>query len=122
MVIGKRVNVQDNAVIHCDRDVANVIEDDVTIGHGAIVHGKFVGRGSLIGMGATLLRRSTVGQFSMVAAGAVVAPDLQIPDGMLAMGVPARVVRPVSAKEREYMLYLTGNYVDLAQKIPARGV
>src|SRR5215218_2367045 len=55
VTIGKRVNVQDGVVIHCDTDVPNVIEDDVSIGHGAIVHGMFVGRGSLIGMGARLL-------------------------------------------------------------------
>src|SRR5687768_10928608 len=52
IVIGKRVNVQDCAVIHCDTDVPNVIGDDVTIGHGAIVHGTAVGSGSVIGMGA----------------------------------------------------------------------
>src|SRR5689334_23158214 len=55
ITIGARVNVQDNAVVHCDTGVPNVIEDDVTIGHGAIVHGMFVGAGSLVGMGATLL-------------------------------------------------------------------
>src|ERR1041385_7311939 len=58
ITIGRRVNVQDQAVIHCDTGVANVIEDDVTIGHGAIVHGEFVGRGPLIGMHATLLGRT----------------------------------------------------------------
>src|SRR6266567_2099123 len=62
VTIGKRVNVQDNAVIHCDSGVPNVIEDDVTIGHGAIVHGMFVGRGSLIGMGAILLGRTKIGR------------------------------------------------------------
>src|SRR5213596_2840 len=59
--IGRRVNVQDAAIIHCDTDVPNVIEDDVTIGHAAVVHGMFVGRGSLIGMSATLLSRTKIG-------------------------------------------------------------
>src|SRR5439155_24365928 len=60
VTIGGRVNVQDAAVIHCDSGVPNVIEDDVTIGHGAIVHGMLVGAGSLIGMGATLLSRTKI--------------------------------------------------------------
>src|SRR4051812_5450134 len=74
VIIGRRVNVQDNAVIHCDTDVPNTIEDDVTIGHGAIVHGTFVGRGSLIGMGSVLLGRTRIGRECLVAAGAVVPP------------------------------------------------
>src|SRR6476660_7719706 len=58
ITIGRRVNVQDNAVVHCDSGVPNVIEDDVTIGHSAVVHGAHVGKGSLIGMSATVLGRS----------------------------------------------------------------
>ncbi len=61
VTIGRRVNVQDGAVIHCDTGIENVIEEDVTIGHRAIVHGAFVGRGSLIGMGAVLLGETRVG-------------------------------------------------------------
>src|SRR5690606_22005252 len=87
-----------------------------TIGHGAIVHGQFVGDGSLIGMGATLLSRSKIGKKCLIAAGAVVAPDLDVPDGMLVMGVPGKIVRPVSAKDLEYMQWLTTHYVELAQQ------
>src|SRR5947199_9008548 len=94
ITIGRQVNVQDAAVIHCDTDVPNVIEDDVTIGHGAIVHGMFVGRGSLIGMGATLLGRTKIGRECLVAAGAVVAPGLDVPDRMCVMGVPGPIVGP----------------------------
>src|SRR3954470_8233942 len=76
ITIGQRVNVQDQAVIHCDTGVPNIIEDDVVIGHSAVVHGKFVGRGSLIGMAATLLSRTVVGKECLIAAGAVVVPDM----------------------------------------------
>jgi carbonic anhydrase/acetyltransferase-like protein (isoleucine patch superfamily) len=116
VTIGRRVNVQDNAVVHCDSGVPNVIEDDVTIGHGAIVHGMFVGEGSLIGMGATLLGRTKIGRGCLVAAGAVVPPGLQVPDGMAVMGVPGKIVRPVKDEEREYMRWLTEHYVELARK------
>ena len=80
VTIGSRVNVQDQAVIHCDTGVPNIIEDDVVIGHSAIVHGKFVGRGSLIGMAATLLRAmfvpspgSLVPQVALVMVGLTLA-------------------------------------------------
>src|ERR1700733_1835855 len=67
VTIGRRVNVQDGTVIHCDTGVPNVIEDDVTIGHRAIVHGAFVGRGSLIGMGSVVLSRTRIGSECLIA-------------------------------------------------------
>lgn len=114
--IGSRTNVQDGAVVHCDSGVPNVIEDDVTIGHRAIVHGAFVGRGSLIGMGAVLLGRTRVGSECLIAAGAVVPPNLQVPDRMVVMGVPGKIVRPVKNDELAYMRRLITHYVELAQK------
>src|SRR5688500_18836007 len=116
VTIGKRVNVQDGCCIHCDTEVPNVIEDDVTIGHGAVVHGTFVGKGSLIGMGSVVLSRSRIGRECLVAAGAVVPPDLVVPDRMLVVGVPGRVARPVSDKDLQYMQWLTGHYVELAER------
>jgi carbonic anhydrase/acetyltransferase-like protein (isoleucine patch superfamily) len=116
ITIGQRVNVQDQAVIHCDTDVPNVIEDDVVIGHGAIVHGIFVGRGSLIGMSATLLSRTRVGSECLIAAGAVVVPDMVIPDRHLVAGVPAKVIRPLKEEDLAYIRWLTNHYVELAQK------
>jgi carbonic anhydrase/acetyltransferase-like protein (isoleucine patch superfamily) len=114
--IGRRTNVQDGAVVHCDTGVANEIGDDVVIGHGAIVHGQAVGDGSLIGMSATLLSRTIVGRECLIAAGAVVPPDLIVPDRMVVMGVPGKIIRPVKEKELEYMRWLRGHYVELAEK------
>ena len=116
VTIGRRTNVQDCAVVHCDSDVANVIGDDVVIGHGAIVHGKFVGNGTLIGMGATVLSQSVIGSQCLIAAGAVVAPDMVVPDGMVVMGVPGKIVRPVSEKDLKYMRWLPQHYLELAEK------
>ena len=112
--------MQDNAVIHCDTGVANVIEDDVTIGHGAIVHGEIVGAGSLVGMGATLLSRTRVGKNCLIAAGATVPPGLVVPDGMAVMGVPGKIVRPVKEEELKYMRWLSGHYVELVRKYVAQ--
>ena len=119
VIVGRRVNIQDNAVVHCDSGVLNEIQDDVTVGHGAIVHGKFVGKGSLIGMGSTLLSRTIIGRECLVAAGAVVPPDLNVPDGMLVMGVPGKIVRPVKPQELEYMRWLTTHYRELAEQYAA---
>ncbi|HEX8322899.1 MAG TPA: gamma carbonic anhydrase family protein [Tepidisphaeraceae bacterium] len=116
VTLGRRVNVQDNSVIHCDTDQPNVIEDDVTIGHGAIVHGVHVGRGSLIGMGATVLGRSRIGQECLIAAGAVVPPGLVVPDRMAVIGVPGKIVRSVRDEELKYMKWLTEHYVELARQ------
>src|SRR3954469_6327746 len=114
--IGRRVNVQDGAVIHCDTGVPNVIEDDVTIGHRAVVHGAFVGRGTLVGIGAVLLGRTRIGRECLVAAGAVVPPGLEVPDRMVVMGVPGRVVRAVSEDDLKYMRWLAPHCVRLAER------
>jgi carbonic anhydrase/acetyltransferase-like protein (isoleucine patch superfamily) len=119
--IGRRVNIQDNAVIHCDSGVENLIEDDVTIGHGAIVHGATIGAGSLIGMGSTLLGQTRIGRGCLVAAGAVVSPGTVVPDGHVVMGVPGKIVRPTNDKEKTYMAWLTSHYVELAQKFVDQG-
>lgn len=114
--IGRRTNVQDGAVIHCDTGVPNEIGDEVVIGHNAIVHGQAVGDGSLIGMGATVLSRVVIGRECLIAAGAVVPPDLIVPDRMCVMGVPGKIVRPVKEQELEYMRWLRDHYVELAGK------
>ena len=116
VTIGRRTNVQDNAVIHCDTGVPNAIGDDVIIGHGAIVHGARVGDRCLIGMGSTLLSETRLGNDCFVAAGAVVPPGLNVPDGMMVMGVPGKIVRPITEKEREYMRWLAQHYVELAEQ------
>src|SRR4051812_37886565 len=115
VTIGRRVNVQDGVIIHCDSGVPNTIGDDVTIGHAAIVHGMSVGDGSLIGMHATLLGRTQVGRECLIAAGAVVPPGMIVPDRMCVMGVPGKIVRPVSEAELQYMRALTGHYLKLAE-------
>lgn len=113
--IGRGSNVQDNAVIHCDSHIANVIGEDVSIGHSAIVHGISIGDGTLIGMGAVVLGGTRIGKRCLIAAGAVVPPNLQVPDDSVVMGVPGKIVRPTTAKERDYLAWLAPHYVTLAK-------
>jgi len=114
--IGRRVNVQDGCVIHCDSGIPNEIEDDVTIGHRAVVHGMFVGRGTLIGMGAIVLGKTKIGSECLIAAGAVVPPGLVVPDRMVVMGVPGKIVRPLKEEELKYIKWLPPHYKALAEK------
>lgn len=116
IVIGDRSNVQDNAVIHCDHRYANVIGRDVIIGHGAIVHGEWIGDNTLIGMGATILGRTRIGSGCVIGAGALVPPGLEVPDGTVVMGVPGKVVREVNDADRAYLAKLPGHYAALAQR------
>lgn len=119
ITFGARCNVQDCAVVHCDTGMPNVIGDDVVIGHNATVHGVEVGSGTLVGMGATLLGRTRIGRECLIAAGAVVSPGTVVPDRSVVMGVPAKVVRPVSEKDLEYMRWLPAHYVEQAKKYVA---
>ena len=100
IVLGERVNVQDLAVLHADPKKPLIIGDDVTIGHGAIVHCISIGDGALIGMGSVLLEDVVVGAGSLVAAGAVVPPGTKIEAGSLVVGVPGRSIRQVTEMER----------------------
>jgi carbonic anhydrase/acetyltransferase-like protein (isoleucine patch superfamily) len=98
--IGQRSNVQDGAVLHLDTGTPCIVGNEVTIGHGAIVHGTTVGDGVTIGMGAVVLSRSTIGSEAIVAASALVSEDAQVAEGTLVMGVPARERRVLTPEER----------------------
>lgn len=98
--IGQRSNVQDGAVLHLDRGTPCIVGNEVTIGHGAIVHGTTVGDGVTIGMGAVVLSRSVIGAEAIVAASALVPEDARVAAGSLVMGVPARERRHLSPEER----------------------
>jgi len=114
--VGAGSNVQDNAVLHADPGLAVSIGADVTIGHGAVVHGCTIGDGALIGMGSTVLNGAVVGAGSIIAAGAVVPQGAEVPPGSLAAGVPAKVRREVTEEERQGALLGAAGYRDLSAK------
>ena len=112
--IGARTNIQDLTVIHVsEKTHPTVLDEDVTVGHRAILHGCHVMRGCLIGMGAVVMDGVKVGPESLVAAGALVGPGVEIPPRSLARGVPARVVRSLTNAELEHLVYSSQHYVDL---------
>jgi len=115
--IGARSNLQDQCVVHVTRDRFDCdVGDEVTIGHRAVVHGCRVLDGALIGIGAVVLDGARVGEEALVAAGAVVAPGFEVPDGALALGVPARVSRKLSVEERALQRRRALEYVGTARE------
>jgi len=111
--IGARTNVQDNCTIHVTHnDWATLIGEDVTIGHGAIVHGCTVQRGALIGMGSRVLDGAVIGESAMVGAGALVPEGMQVPPRTLVLGVPARVKRPLTDEELAHLELSWKHYVE----------
>jgi carbonic anhydrase/acetyltransferase-like protein (isoleucine patch superfamily) len=112
ITIGRNSNVQDHAVLHTDDNVPLQIGADVTIGHHAMIHGAVVGDQSLIGIGAILLNGARIGRQCIIGAGALVTEGKEIPDGSLAVGSPARVVRQVTDAERAMLLHSAQHYVD----------
>ncbi|WP_151549788.1 MULTISPECIES: gamma carbonic anhydrase family protein [Corynebacterium] len=113
--VGARSNIQDNSVLHVDRDAPCTLGADVTVGHMSLVHGTTVADACLIGMHSTLLSHSSVGTGSLVAAGAVVLEGQDIPASSLVAGVPARVRRQLNDGDREHFIAHAGRYVETAQ-------
>ena len=112
--IGSGTNIQDGTILHVTTDkFPLVIGDRVSVGHGAIVHGCTIGDDCLIGTGATVLDGAFIGSGTIVAAGALVPEGATIPDGHLAMGIPAKVVRPVTEEENQRILRTAEHYVRL---------
>ncbi|MGE0386556.1 MAG: gamma carbonic anhydrase family protein [Gammaproteobacteria bacterium] len=117
--IGDRTNVQDGSVLHTDTGYEMVLEQDVTIGHMVFLHTCRVGAGSLIGNCAMVMDRARIGRGSIVAANSFVPPDKVIPDGVVVMGQPARIVREATDRDRELMQRVPVHYVENARRFRA---
>jgi carbonic anhydrase/acetyltransferase-like protein (isoleucine patch superfamily) len=115
IVVGAECNIQDLCCLHVDAGQPAVLEDRVSLGHRAMVHGAHVETGALIGIGAIVLGGARIGAGTLVAAGAVVPPGRQIPAGVLVAGVPGRVVRELTEADRAVFADTAANYVRRAQ-------
>ncbi len=115
--IGTKTNVQDGTVVHVtSNDYPTIIEDEVTIGHSATIHGCHIKRGSLIGIGAIILDGASIGENSLVAAGSLVTPNTEIPPRSLVLGSPARIKRQLSEDEVLNLKRFWENYVRLIEE------
>lgn len=116
IVIGENSNVQDGCMLHCIHNVELHIGNNVSIGHGAILHSCTIGDNSLIGMGAIVLDGARVGNNCLIGAGAVVTPNSEIPDGSMVLGSPAKVKRQLSEEEIQNITRNAQEYTRLAKE------
>lgn len=116
IAIGNRTNVQENSILHTDKGFPLTIGDNVTIGHGAIVHGCTIGDNSLIGMGATVLNGAVIGKNCLIGANALITEGKVIPDNSLVMGAPGKVVREIDAAGVEGLAASADRYVRNAKR------
>lgn len=118
--IGARTSIQDNCVLHIQGKSYSVsVGDNVTVGHGVILHGCTVEWECLIGMGAILLNGSKIGAHGIVAAGTLIPEGMQVPPGSLVMGVPGKVRRPVTEAERAQITTSAEHYVQFKNDFKA---
>lgn len=120
ITLGPRVNIQDGCVVHADYDQPQDIDEGVVVGHGAVLHGRRIGRDTLIGIGACLLSGCEIGEECLIAAGTVVTEGRRIPPHSVVMGIPGKVVRPVTPEELERTRSICVHYLEMAQRY-ARG-
>lgn len=118
--VGEESNIQDGCVLHADEGYPVQIGAQVTVGHRAIIHGCKIGAGTLVGMGAIVLNGAKIGKNCVIGAGALVTQGMEIPDGMMALGCPAKIRRAVTKEEMEENLKNAIDYVRLSRQYAAR--
>ncbi len=118
--IGSYVDIEDNAILHAGVDME--IGDNVIVGHGAAVHSSKVGNKVLIGMNATTLHNSEIGDFCVVGAGSVITEGMKIPAGSFVVGVPAKVKGPITDQLKEWTQGHSDFYPNLAKRYKEQGL
>ena len=103
IIVRRGANIQDGSVLHGGEDPVTEVGEGATVGHLCVVHGCVIGTEALVGNGATVLDGVVIGSRSLIAAGATVPPGMVVPDGMIAVGVPARVAGEVKGRAKEWV-------------------
>jgi carbonic anhydrase/acetyltransferase-like protein (isoleucine patch superfamily) len=114
-VIGNKVSIQDNSVLHQSPNNPLIIEDEVTVGHQVTLHSCKIRKGALIGMGSIILDGAEIGEGAFIGAGSLVPPNKVIPPNMLALGRPAKVVRELCDEDKEEMARIVRDYTEKGQ-------
>ncbi|MDW2884736.1 gamma carbonic anhydrase family protein [Exiguobacterium artemiae] len=112
ITIGKRCSIQDNATIHLYEGAPVIVEDEVTVGHNAILHGCKIGRRSIVGMGATVLDHADIGEECIIGANTLIPSGKKFPPRSLIIGSPGKVVRELTASDLEMIQESIDSYVD----------
>lgn len=114
-VIGEKTNIQDNCVLHVDHGADIQIGSQVTIGHGAIIHGCTVKDNTLIGMGAIIMNHAVIGENCIIGAGTLITQNTVIPDNSLVLGNPGKIIRTVTEAEKENIRRNADYYMEEAR-------
>ncbi|WP_159883039.1 gamma carbonic anhydrase family protein [Paenibacillus puerhi] len=94
--IGKRANIQDGCIGHVNTNQPLIVESEVSVGHGAIIHGCHIGKGTLIGMGAIVLNGAEIDEYALIGAGSLITENRSVPSYTLWLGSPAKFVRTLT--------------------------
>lgn len=122
IVIGPRTSIQDNVVVHVLPGGQTIIDADVTVAHGAVLHNCTVKKGALIGMNAVVLDNAVIGEQAMIAAGSVVTDGTEIPPRHLAAGTPAKPKKELSGTSLWWVEQSAAAYVKLAENYLRQGL
>ena len=117
ITVGSRTNIQENTVVHVDTGAPVQIGDGVTVGHGCIIHGCTIADHTLIGMGSIVMNHAKIGRNCLIGAGSLVTEHTQIPDGCLALGRPAKVIRPLTEEEIRSIYISRDEYIEMAKAL-----
>ena len=118
ITLGDNVNIQDGSVLHTDEGVTLTLENDVSVGHMAMLHGCTVKEGSLIGIKAVVLNHAVIGRECLIGANSLIPEGKVIPDRSLVVGSPGRVVRQLSDNEVKMIRWISQHYVENAARYP----
>lgn len=116
IVVGANTNIQENSVVHVDANSPCIIGSNVTIGHGAIIHGCTISDNVLVGMGSIILNNAKIGKNNIIGAGSLVTQGKSFPEGVLILGNPAKVVRELTDDEIKNIKKSADNYVNLSKR------
>ena len=119
--IGDRSNIQDNCVVHTSKGFPVTLGREVSVGHGAILHGCTIDDQVLIGMGAIVLNGARIGKGSLIGAGALVREGMEIPEGSVVVGVPGKVIKQTDAAQQQQIMANAASYVELAKEYASYG-
>ncbi|MBN7796030.1 gamma carbonic anhydrase family protein [Parahaliea mediterranea] len=119
IAVGAGSNIQDGTVIHADPGFPAVIGENVTVGHNAMLHGCSIGDGSLVGIGAVVLNGAKVGKNCLIGANALVTEGMEIPDGSMVLGAPAKIKRTLDEDARKMLQLNAEHYVNNAAQFSA---
>ncbi len=115
IAIGEGSNVQDSSMLHTDAGIKLTLGRNVSIGHMVMLHGCSIGDGSLVGINSVILNHAAIGKHSLIGAGSLIAEGKSIPDGVLALGSPAKVVRDLSQAEIANLQNIADGYMRRAK-------